>query len=248
MATQKNKGSGLQWFVRRGATVRGPFSSMRVRHFVLEGKLGLDDEVSADREQWHRLGGVPEVVPLQLREQGDGEALADSGPQRGDQWRALRAIAVVLIVVAGLTLAVYHAGSGDSAGQRDCAAAPAPGLMLEGCALAGKHWMGATLADARLANAVLTGAKLAEADLGGADMRYADMTGADLSYARLVGASLLGATLRLADLTNADLSNADLSFADLGGARLGGARFDGARLDGAIWADGRPCAAGDCPR
>ena len=42
-ATQSNSG-GPEWFVRRGDAVRGPFSSLRVRQFVLEGKLEVDDE------------------------------------------------------------------------------------------------------------------------------------------------------------------------------------------------------------
>ncbi len=247
MSAHKAKGSGLEWFVRRGAAVRGPFTSMRVRHFVLEGKLGLDDEVSPDREEWQRLGDVAEVTPLQMRDE-DGETALAGGARGGDRPRALRAMAVALVVVGGLTLAVYYAGSGESAKERDCAAKPVPGLFLEGCGLAGVEWVEASLADARMANVTLTGARLSQADLSGADMRYAELTGADLSYARLGGASLLGATLRLADLTNADLSGADLSFADLSSARLGGARLDGARLDGTIWVDGRPCEAGNCPR
>ena len=247
MSAHKNKGSGLEWFIRRGAAVRGPFTSMRVRHFVLEGKLGLDDEVSPDRQEWQRLGDVPEVTPLQMRD-GDGQTGLASDSRGRDRVRTLRAIIVASIVVGGLTLAVYYAGSGDDHKERDCAAAPAPGVFLEGCGLAGAELIEAPLANARMANVILTGAKLSQADLNGADMRYAELTGADLSYARLGGASLLGATLRLADLTNADLSGADLSFADLSNARLGGAQFDGTRLDGAIWVDGRPCEAGNCPR
>ena len=50
----------------------------QVRHFVLEGKLTLEDEVSADRAIWQSIGSVDEVVPLQMRD--DAQTLA---PQQG---------------------------------------------------------------------------------------------------------------------------------------------------------------------
>jgi hypothetical protein len=247
MSAGRNKGSGLTWFIRRGSTVRGPFSSTRVRHFVLEGKLDLDDEVSRDRNAWQRLGSVDEVVPLQLRDQGHDLVVGTADGASGGRG-AVRAIIVVSVIIIVLTLAVYFAGRPVPEAARDCAADPAPGGFLEGCRLSGKDISGANLGGARLANADLGMARLSGADLSQADARYADLGGADLSYARLQAAVLKGANLRLADLTNADLRGADLSFADLGGARVGGAQFGDANLQGAIWVDGRPCGVDDCPR
>ncbi len=242
------KGSGLAWFVRRGSAVRGPYSSARVRHFVLEGRFAFDDEVSPDRAHWSRLGGVPEVVPLQLRVEDDGWAAQEAAQHQGERRRALRAIVVVFLVVTTLTAGVSLIGSKETAADRNCFAAPVPGIFLEGCQLSGAKMAGAGLVNARMASTVLSGAELGEAELSHADLRYADLAGADLSYARLDGADLKGANLRLADLTNADLSAADLSFADLTGARLGGARLERAILNGTIWSDGRRCSVSDCPR
>ncbi|MDJ0738865.1 MAG: pentapeptide repeat-containing protein [Gammaproteobacteria bacterium] len=237
----------MAWFVRRGSVVRGPFSSTKVRHFVLDGRLGFDDEVSLDREDWQRLGSVDEVVPLQMRSAGDMPADDDNDRQRRDRQRALRTMTVAAVLIVGLIGGVMWVGSGDGQPQRDCSAAPAPGVFLEGCDLSRLELVGGDLSGARLANTRLMAAKLSTAKLDRADMRYTDLSGADLSYASMTTSVLLGATLRHADLTNADLSGADLSFADLGGARLGGARLDGAKLLGAIWTDGIPCDA-DCPR
>ena len=247
MAAVKKKGSGLEWFVRRGQSVRGPFSSTRVRHFVLEGKLELDDEVSADRHNWQRLGAVDEVVPLQMR--SDTGGLAGQRPvEKTGNLRAIRGILVATLVIVALTLGVYFAGSPQPEGERDCARPPGPGVHLEGCRLSGADMAQADLKGARLANAILSAARLSGADLSESDARYVDFTGADLSYAQLQKASLKGANLRLIDATNADFRGADMSFADLGGARVGGAQFGGANLEGAIWVDGRPCDAGNCPR
>jgi uncharacterized protein YjbI with pentapeptide repeats len=242
------KGSGLSWFIRRGNTVRGPFSSAKIRHYVIEGRLQLDDEVSLDRAEWQRLGTVNEVVPLQMRDNDEADLQQQSAVRRNESLRTLRAITIAVIVIAGLVGIVLLAGGGEDRAPIDCAAAAAPGVVWEGCRLSGVELHGAQLGGASLANANLSGSRLGEANLQDADMRYIDLSGADLSYANLRGAVLKGANLRGADLTNADLGGADLSFADLGGARIGGAELGNARLEGAIWIDGRACQVGDCSR
>ncbi len=246
MASNKAKGSGLEWFVRRGNAVRGPYSSMRVRHFVLEEKLGLDDEVSADRKTWKRLGSVAEVVPLQMRDDGDSIDAPEGETKEGR--RAWPAMLIALLIIAALISGVYFAGDQTESRPIDCAAAPEPAAAFDGCRLTGVDWRSSALAGATFANAALADAILVEADLYRADLRYVDLSGADLSYARLEQAVLKGANLRHVDLTNADLRNADLSFADLSRARIGGARFESARLEGAIWVDGKRCEVGSCPR
>jgi len=246
MTAHRAKGSGLEWFVRRGATVRGPLSSARVRHFVMEDRLGLDDEVSLDRQEWRRIADVAEVLPPQMRAQDPALDAGGSEPDSGG--RAWRTLLVALLIVGGFILAVYLAGSGEDAPAIDCAADPRPAVILEGCRLAAVDWGSASLRGAQLANATLTDAVLAGADLEDADLRYVDLRRADLSYTVMRRAVLKGANLGLADLTNADLRGADLSFADLSRAQMGGARLDQADLEGTIWVDGRRCDKDDCPR
>jgi hypothetical protein len=218
---------------------------MRVRHFVLSGKLGVDDEVSEDRVEWRRLGAVAEVLPLEMRP----DAGLDIRPDRArDSRGAWRPVLLAMLVIAVFTGTVYVIGEGDEAPGIDCAAPPAAGMRYDGCRLSAVEWPGVSLGGSVFASANLAGAILSGADLSAADLRYAALAGADLSYTDLSGAVLKGADLTSSDLTNADLSQADLSFADLSRARIGGAVFDGARLDGTIWADGRECTAGGCPR
>ncbi len=175
MSTGKAKGSGLDWFIRRGAAVRGPFSSARVRHFVLEGKLELTDEVSADRQDWKTLGGVPEVVPLQMRDNDDSLSAQPADDGGAESGKAVRAMLIALAIIGVLTAGVYFASQEDAVSERDCAATPLPGINLEGCHLNGAILTAVAMPDARLANAVLADARLAEADLSRADMRYADL-------------------------------------------------------------------------
>jgi len=248
MSETRTKGSGLRWFVRRGSAVRGPYNSTKVRHFVLEDKLGLDDEVSADRQGWQRLGSVPEVVPLQMRTDGNGLAAEQNAVREGDRVRAIRAIIVTLLVIVGFVAGVSFIGRQPAETERDCSAVPAPGVILEGCRLNGVQLTEAPLSGAHLASTSLSGARLSESDFSKADLRYADLSSTDLSYANLREADLKGANLRGADLTNADLEGADLTYADLSGARLGGTSLRQVKLEGAIWTDGGRCGKSDCPR
>lgn len=248
MAERGPGGSGLTWFVRRGSTVRGPYSSTRVRHYVLEGRLQLDDEVSVDRKAWRRIGAVDEVVPLQMRDGEDAVNARNVVLRSGEKRRALRSMLISGAVVSAVIALVLLSGGPETEAPRDCSSGLRPGVLLEGCDLSGRDLRAALLADAGLANARLGGAVLAEADLRRADLRYVDLSSSDLSYAQLDRAVLKGASLRGADLTNANLGDADLTFVDLTGARVGGAVWHGADLNGAVWVDGGRCGERPCPR
>jgi Pentapeptide repeats (8 copies) len=145
-------------------------------------------------------------------------------------------------VLAGIALAlvIYFVGyhPAPATGERDCNAAPVPGVIWTGCLLSGRSLTGARLEDARIDNAQLRRAFLQGANL----TRYTDFEGALLQQAVLREANLTGAVLRGATLTKADLREADLRFANLVNANLTGAQLAGAKLDKAIWTDGRVCA------
>ena len=249
MGEPANEDPAPTWFVRRGGQVRGPLSSGRVRHFVLEGRLQLTDEVSRDRVDWRSLGQVTEVIPLQFRRGDSVDSEAIAAQHRRERGGAMRGIAAAVVVVALGVAAVLWYGERRAEPVVDCAAAARPGVDWRNCHLQGLRAPSVDLARANLANVTLSMAVLNDARLSGADLSYADLSSAGLSYAALDKARLLGADLRGVDLTHADLRHADLGYADLTGALLGGADFTGARLDGAIWTDGRKCAvpsAGAC--
>lgn len=231
-----------EWFVRREGQVRGPFSSARVRHYVLEGRLQMRDEVSNDKITWEILSQVPEVVPSQFRRDGELDARALAKHERSERLRAWKGIGVAMgLIILAIASSLWLGGQGKDV-PIDCRAPIAPGVQLHACRLDGIDLTSRDLRGADLTDTSLRNAKLSDANLSNADLGYSALQGADLGYALLQGSRLLGANLRNANLANADLSGADLSFADLSGALLGNARFDNARLDGAIWSDGRHCA------
>ena len=246
MTTQvlEQEQSADQWFIRRGAQVRGPFASGRIRRFLLEGQLNLEDEVSRDKVTWSRITQVPEVVPRQFR-YDDDEAENEAAFAAQEKQDRLKAIITMVLAVAFFALALALTlllGDGERDGLADCEAVPAPGVSWQNCRKEGLVAPSAEMPGAHLSNARLVQARLAGVNLGNADMRFIDLTQADLAFAKLQQVDLTGANLRGTDLSNADLNGADLSFADLSDARLEGAVLTGARLRGAIWVDGRRCA------
>ena len=249
---RQDEKSPQAWFVSHEGLVTGPLTGARIRQLLLEGGLGLSDEVSLDKRKWQKIAEVPSVVPLQLRaDSGDKEAMAKVAAREKirakDRAREHKVPVVPLFVsllVVGLTLAVSLMVGGP--GKEDtpqCDTPPAPGVNWRNCLLPELDVGAASLAGANLNNAVLRQAKLSATDLSAADLGYADLRRADLRYARLSGASLLGANLQNADLRDADLRQADLRFADLTGSRLDAALLQGARLDSAIWINGNTCGS-----
>ena len=238
------------WFVNHEGLVTGPHPGARIRQLLLEGGLGLSDEISVDKKSWQKIVEVPSVVPLQLRaDSGDKEAMAKVAAREKvrakDRARKRKVPVVPLVVsllVVGLTLLVsLMIGMPENVDTPQCDAPPAPGVNWRNCLLPGLDVGAASLAGANLNSSVLRQAKLSATDLTAADLGYADLRRADLRYAQLRGASLLGANLQNADLRDADLSYADLRFADLTGSRLNAALLQNARLDSAIWVDGNTC-------
>ena len=246
---QNMPGLGEGWYVRRGSRVRGPLTSAKIRHYVLDGRLQLCDEVRRDQGDWRPIEAVQEVTPLQLRRDRANDRSALEHQVRNDRRRAALSISLttaIALIVVGST--VWLSGKAPDVGA-DCLAEPKPGVNWSSCPMDGLARASARLAGANLQSASLINARLNDADLTAADLSYANLTGAQLAYVRLAEARLLGTNLRAADLTHADLSNANLAHADLTGARLGGAVLEGVRLGGAVWLDGRRCAAssvGEC--
>lgn len=67
MKNKKNYSHHI-WYTRCGDEVKGPFPIGMIRRFVLLGRLRARDEVSPDKEEWHYVKDVPEVVPDEVRE------------------------------------------------------------------------------------------------------------------------------------------------------------------------------------
>lgn len=58
-----SKQIGGRWYTRRNGKISGPFVAGLVSRNILLGRLGLEDEVSNDKEIWLRVSKVPELIP-----------------------------------------------------------------------------------------------------------------------------------------------------------------------------------------
>ncbi len=263
-AEQPSKPQLQLWYVRRGATVRGPFRVAVIKRYLVLGRVRVDDELSNDRKSWVAAADCPPfssdgIAPVALgradeerdtqdsraepqdvtaRRQRRERVLASLRPDRRNN--VFPAIGVALAVVT-IGAFAYLAGPGDPSALPSCNAPAAPAVNWSNCQKQRANFSKADLSNALLRNARLTQAEFLGTRLRGADLAYADLSGAFFGYSDLQGARLTGANLQRSDFAYANLRAADLSYADLRDAILGGADLEGARFDHALWLDGRRC-------
>jgi len=60
---QKKDPTKQIWFTRRDKQVRGPFPAGMITRHILLGRIVMDDELSLDQCNWHRVSEVPELIP-----------------------------------------------------------------------------------------------------------------------------------------------------------------------------------------
>ncbi|MCB1760781.1 MAG: pentapeptide repeat-containing protein [Gammaproteobacteria bacterium] len=231
------------WYLRTDAGVQGPFPSGSVRRSLLLGRIGTGDQVSADGECWQSIADVPEVIPKELREQGQGENPAlyaarrredeRSGLDRrgnarptGKERRKLEPEQVQRRRLAKTALRQYSR-------RRDL---PLGGLATVAMTLLVAIGYGLYLGapeqqpDANCAAAPVAGVDWHNCRLDGVVAEAADLQGANLASAQLRGARMPGSVFTDADLQYADLAAADLSHGDFRNARMKGATLRNADL------------------
>jgi len=258
------------WYVRRGASIQGPYDTVQIRRYLLLGRVRLTDRVSPDGSTWHSLTQRGALIPEEMRdlesEEGrarfeaarraiderdvsGGDAEARRGRRADDRralgvsrWSQASFVAVAVLAAALGYLGYYAEFPRGIAVEPDCDAGAARSVDWSYCIKDNLVLQsGSNLSDLRALNASLRNAHLADTVLHSATLAYADLGGANLRGADLSEANLRGADLRAADLRRTSLEGANLAHADLRGARLEGASLDGADLGYAVWIDGRPC-------
>lgn len=251
------------WYMRRAGHVRGPFPQRQISHYILLGRIGDADELSVDREHWHRIAGLPQLIPdvmrnidseedrqrLQMarlraderrggdRRLGSERMHSDSGERRRDSDRRQDEEAEILRH-RELRRGVLDAGRRVDIGPcgRQCRGVA---LVVAALALLAYLFTPETPAehpdcDAAPAERVnWSNCKLPGYEAAQANLRGAQARNMDLTAAHLVAANLIGADLAYTSLNLADLRHADLSNARMTGAGLRSADLRGARLAGA---------------
>jgi len=53
----------MMWYTRRAGAVRGPFTAEYVARYILLGRIGINDELSQDRQSWRAVMECTELFP-----------------------------------------------------------------------------------------------------------------------------------------------------------------------------------------
>jgi len=243
MNETKEENSQLKWYVRRGDQPKGPFLSAKIRHFVLEEKLELTDEVSLDKITWKQIQYELEVMPLSLREDDSEDDRLRFLEKKNNRRKSWITISVLIMIILGVLWFVVEPPSKDVEQVVNCRAKPETKVNWHGCRMRNIQLSGVDLSHADLGSVQMINTNLTEANLSSANLKYANLSTSNLGYALFTNADLTGANLASTDLTNTDFTGANLSYSDLTKAKLGSAVFEKTNLSGAIWVDGQTCAA-----
>lgn len=55
------------WYVRKNGQTRGPSRTDQIAREILLGRIRENDHLSTDREQWHSLRDLPQLIPEVMR-------------------------------------------------------------------------------------------------------------------------------------------------------------------------------------
>jgi len=252
------------WYVRRAGRVRGPFPPGQISREVLLGRIRGNDELSQDRESWHALRELPELVPESLRRtsgldvrerlvlarlrederrhdrRAGRKSQAGLERRRGDR-RTVESFEVLAV------RARREAEEEEKDAKERNLLLPAAVVLTIVFSLAmyffwyrpavpppGRDCQAAAAPAANWNGCQFAGRPLARADLREANLGNAILSGADLREANLLRADLSYANLEGAALRGAALREADLTGALLRGADLAQADLRGADLSYAI--------------
>lgn len=253
------------WYVKRGEKVQGPFPEKLICRFVILGRVGDQDLLSIDAQNWRKQEDIPELLGgikelLRMRENDhaqDSNGWAEERAKSAMRWlddrkapdpRLRHAVFPNDRREGGdrrknpetMEQLAYREERGEFESwlrrQHQRLAPAALGLI-------GLGLVAVLIALVfRPVNPVKVGLSFEQPDCEAPAVKGVNWSACAKDHALLLGADLRGAELVGTSLKEANLRYADLTGANLLDADLTGANLDGARLDGAVWIDGRICA------
>lgn len=246
------------WYWRHGQEIDGPFPLGLITRYILLGRIGEEDELSADLLEWKHLSELPELIPP-VMQADENDPLAQERLQAARRWEDERAISPSPVADKGEGVAerrsqesaeetlhcpLWHVEEDKRVASRTRAArlGGVIGLgvfiALVAAVLLSRPAQEGAEADCNQpphpgvnwSNCTMEGVALSGSDLRGALMKNMRLSRAVLTAANLATADLAYATLSVADLRRANLRDARLIGASLRGANLSGADLQGADL------------------
>ena len=244
------------WYVRRNGDVRGPFPTVAIAQFLLVGRLHKFDEVSEDKQVWHAIDDVEELVPDVMKadmgdpvkqanleaskhgadERSGEERRHDDDPEHQEQRETERRVAEAMDEHAHRQAGmIERLAVAERKAKRQNAIMIAI-LVLISVAMLGfmfSYDQGEDVADIDCTAAPARGVNWSNCDLQGADLNAVDLNGSLIRNANLSSALLFRANLQGADLAYSNLGLANLRMADLRSASLVGTNLRNSDMRGA---------------
>lgn len=236
----------MNWYLRRQNKVSGPFPHKQLQQSILLGRVGLNDEVSQDKQEWQAIRGVTELVPSILNsDQSDPQArerLAAARRWADDRRGERRDVSDQSRIGPGRRepeahdeLAHrYHRESvlGEIKHRREklLGSAVVVLVVLLAGGIAGFIWVPKAVPGAQCNAKAAPAVNWDNCYLVGLQQLNTNMQKAQLSAANLQAANLFGSNLNGANVTYTDFSRGNLSFVDLQNSNAKGANFTGADL------------------
>ena len=236
----------MLWYIRKQNKVTGPFPIKQLQQSILLGRLGLNDEVSKDKQEWAAVRTVPALIPDVLKadstdpqirervaaarrwaderrgERRDIEDKGRAGPGRREP-------------ETHGTLEHRHLREAILANNRRQRDKVFGGVVLVLVILGVAVYVGFRYVPQPLPGAQCESKPHAEVNWSNCNMVGLQAIKVELSRAQLNGSNLLNANLFGANLMNANLAyanftQANLSFAEMANVQAKGANFIGADL------------------
>ena len=236
----------MYWYLRRQNRVSGPFPLKQLQQSILLGRVGLNDEVSQDKQEWQAIRGVSQLIPEVLSgEQGDPQArerLAAARRWADDRRGERRDVADHARLGPGRREPEAHvdiahrthreAVLGEIKNRREklFGSAVVVIVVLLAGVYAGFYWVPKATPGAQCDAKAAAAVNWNNCQLAGIQQLNTEMQKAQLSGANLQAANLFGSNLQEAHVAYADFSRANLSFVDLQKSNAKGANFSGADL------------------
>ena len=260
------------WYIKEKGRIKGPFASGLISKHILLGRIHPNDLISRDKETWHKVSSIREVMPDVVKHRNDPnykerlKAARRWADERGDlrevdsdgnkkiyvprkkithlkiKTTGIMGVITLVTVITGLVYVMFVFTPDDPLAQIDCDVQGQDGSIYDGCRLQRKDFSKLSLKNSSFKNALLQNSRFTQASLQNSQLDYANLSHADLSKANLTGSSLRAVDLRGAILMGTILTKTDLSYADLTGAKASKIKLTGAKLNNTIWFDGKICA------
>lgn len=236
----------MYWYLRRQNRVSGPFPLKQLQQSILLGRVGLNDEVSPDKQEWQAIRGIAQLIPEVLNnDPGDPQArerLAAARRWADDRRGERRDVADQSRLGLGRRepephVELVHRSHREvllrtikNRREKFFGSAVVVLMVLLAAGYAGFFWVPKVVPGAQCDAKAAPAVNWNNCQLPGLQQLNTDMQKAQLSGANLQTANLFGSNLQGADVAYADFSRANLSFVDLQKSNAKGTNFTGADL------------------